>query len=346
MFWQTWVRTAAILTLTGSFLFLGEEYSAKAESTPLLHAAPDREWSEVYLYDLDLAASSVNQTIVIDEAGQRIYATQARTFKGDTAESFVISRLTLDGRLLDSMTVRYGGHGTSIGIERNGNSVYIWSNMLSVDSNGRVKTQFLTRYPYAAGSQLTVDSPSVEKLAEFPDPAAYMSPFTDAKNESIAYRHTSLKKGKKASRVEVRNIEDVKKGINKVLYSYEFPMSMNKLILQGMTLDGPNLYLTFGQRASDFHLYHIDLPSGKIVKELKRPVGLNRKGRYEANFGEPEGLYLYTDPETKLKTLFTVIVTDAPGKRRQKLIAFSWNDGVKKFLMLKDREDREKAKRR
>lgn len=334
--------TSLFRAVVGSFLFTSIGAEAAAAETSV--AQSEGEWSEIYLYDLDLAASTVNQTIVIDEDTQQIYATQAKTLKGDKAESFVISRLTIDGQLIDSMTVRYGGHGTSIGLERDGSAMYIWSNMLSVDSRGRIKTQFLTRYPYSPGAQISIDSPAVQKFAEYPNPEIYMSPFTDAKNGIIAYRQTILKFGRTESRVEVRRMEDIKNGMDRVLYSYAFPKEMNKLVLQGMTLDGPNLYLTFGQKAKDFHLYHIDLPSGKILKEIKRPVGLNAKGRYEANFGEPEGLYLYTDPETKLKTLLTVIVTDAPGKRRQKLFAFSWNDGVEKFLQLAERAEGGNAK--
>ncbi|TCN25476.1 phage baseplate protein [Mesobacillus foraminis] len=287
---------------------------------------------QVYLYDLNLGIGTVNQTISVDENVNEIYATQAYTFSGDKEESFVISRLTLNGNLLDSMTVRFGGHGTTIGLERVGGTMYIWSNMLKVDSNGNQVTQYLTRYPYRGGTEININSSSVEKFTEFPNSKIYMSPFTDSKNGLIAFRHTNTTSGSPVSYVEVRKLSDVKARIENVLYRYDYPSSMNNQVIQGMCLDGNNLYLTFGQVANDFTLYQIDVSKKQIVDVFQNPVGKSGTNSYEEDFGEPEGLFLYTDPYTGYKTLLCVVVTDATGRRRQKLFAFSSNVGVDKFI--------------
>lgn len=291
--------------------------------------------AEVYLYDLELAMGTVNQALVFDEVNQQIFATQAYTFSGDAIESFVISRLTLGGKFLDSMTVRYGGHGTTIGIEVEEDSIYIWSNMIQVDEGGNQVSQFLTRYPYQAGTEIDINNPTVQRFNEFPDKDLYMTPFTDFKNGLIAFRHTDKTGSITKSRIEIRLIDDVKNGTDNVLHEFVFNDEMNQLIMQGFALDGSDLYLTFGQRAEDFHLFRINVKTGEVIEQLKRPVGLNEKGEYDEGFGEPEGLYLYTDPRTGQKTLLTVIVTGASGRRRQKLIAFTSNPGIYKFLNLR-----------
>ena len=285
---------------------------------------------EIYLYDLQLAGSTVNQGLVIDEEYQEIYTTQVHNPNNDPTEGFIISRLTIGGKLLDSMYVRYGGHGTSFHIERINGKIYIYSNVVRADVSGKLVTQYFARYPYNPGTEITADSAGVERLIEFPDSKKYMTPFGDVKNGLIAFRHTN----NGATRIELRRLEDVKLGIENILYTYYFDDSMNAEALQGLTLDGTTVYFTLGQYADQFHLYQVDMKTGEVTGEIKRPFGKNQNGGYEEGFGEPEGLYLYTDPETNHKTLFTIVVTDATGRRRYKLFAISWNAGVQKFIGL------------
>lgn len=289
--------------------------------------------SESYLYDLELAERTVNQSLNVDELNQHIYTTQAVRIEDDQVESFVISRLSMGGKLLDRMVIRRGGHGTSIGLEPIGKNVYIWSNMIQTNATGAISTQFLTRYLYVPNTEITIDSAGVLKFHEFPNANRYMTPFTDYKNGLIAFRHTDTTSGSTITRIEVRRIEDVKNNIENVLHVYNFTDNMNQSDLQGMTLDGNDFYITFGLHMREFVLYRIDITNGKIKEENRNTkIGMNDQGVYESDFAEPEGLYLYTDPETKYKTLLMVVVTDDTGRRRQKLFAFSWNAGIQKFL--------------
>jgi hypothetical protein len=286
---------------------------------------------EVFLYGLELGSTTVNQCIVVDEENQNIYATQAI---GDGVQSFLVSKLTMGGKLIDTMTVTHGGHGTTIGLELVEGQVYIWSNLIRVDGSGNILTQFLCRFPYKSNEEINVDSVDNVRVLEFPDPYKYMTPLSDPKNDLLAIRHTDTSVNPKATRIEVYKMSESLNGLDNPLYTYHFSEEMNEGILQGVALDNYELYLSFGQNANDFHLMKIDLRSNQIVEEVKRPFGLNAENEHEEGFGEPEGLALYTDPETQQKTLLAVVVTSGVGRRFQKLFALTNNNGISRFIGL------------
>lgn len=298
-----------------------------------LFSAADAQ--DLYLFDLELANVTVNQGLAIDEVAGEIYATQVYNGFGGNYESFVVTRTSLGGKYLDSMIFKNGGHGTSIGIERDGGQIYIWTNMMDVDANDTLVTQWLCRVPYLPGTTISINDSRVRKLKEFPNPSRYQSAFTDPKNNLLAMRITDKTSGSTVSKLEVYKVSDAKNGnFNTKVHSYSFTSDMNSQILQGLALDGADFYVTFGQQAEDFHLYRVNLTTGKISEEINRPVGYSPSGGYVESFGEPEGLFLYTDPNTGYKTLLTVIVGDLAGRRRQRLFALSNNIGVQKFLGL------------
>ncbi|MYL44605.1 hypothetical protein GLV94_03020 [Virgibacillus halodenitrificans] len=290
---------------------------------------------ELYLFDLELASATVNQGLAVDEDGGQMYASQVYNELGGRYQSFVLTRTSLGGKKIDSMIFKNGGHGTSFGIEKEGGKVYIWTNMLDVDSSDNLKTQWLCRVPYLANTTISISDSRVQKIKEFPNAKRYQSPFTDPKNGLIALRITDTTGSSRFSELEVYNISDVKKGnFNNKLYTYKFTATMNESVLQGLALDNTDFYVTFGQSASDFHLFRVNLTNGSLTEQIKRPFGYAPDGAFVEGFGEPEGLFLYTDPNTGFKTLLTVIVGDAVGRRRQRLFALSSNVGVQKFIGL------------
>ncbi|TWT04597.1 hypothetical protein [Planomicrobium sp. CPCC 101079] len=290
--------------------------------------------SASYLYDLELSNTTINQFIVFDETAKEIYATQVYNTSGDSLEGFRISRVTEGGTLLSHMNLRQGGHGTTIGIERENGKVYIWSNLIVANSTGGIGTQWLCRYPYLPGETITIADSRVQRVLEFPIAAQYMTPLSDMKNGLLAIRHTNnLGNGNVATRVEVHTYANVKAGVfNAPLYTYHWTAEMNVGTLQGLAFDGHMLYVTLGQIADDFHLLAIDMRNGQTVAQWKQPTGKTYANAYVEDFGEPEGLALYTDPNTGFKTLFTVIVGDEANRRRNRLFAFSNNAGVNKFF--------------
>lgn len=285
-----------------------------------------------YLYDLEMANTTVNQSIYFNELAENIYATQVYNTPGDKQEGYIITRMTEAGKQISSMVLRNGGHGTSIALERFDSKIFIWSNLIKVDSNGDKQTQWLCRFPYLPGETITIDDSRVEKFLEFPNASKYMSPIGDMKNKLIAFRHTDSTGPSVVSRIEVHTLENLKaKVFNAPVYTFSFTETMNSGTLQGLALDGSDFYLTNGQSAVDFHLFKVDLKTGNI-EQLKYEIGKAPNGRWIEDFGEPEGISLYTDPLTGYKTLFTVIVGDEAGRRRQRLYAFTNNPGINRFL--------------
>lgn len=285
-----------------------------------------------YLFDLELDKRTINQGLCVDEINQHIYASQAFNIEGDPFESFYINRLTMGGKLLDSMLIRFGGHGTSFGVEVEDGVPYIWSNIQQV--NGEVReTQWLVRFPYVPNTEINAFSPSVEKIEEYPNPHIYQTPIIDNKNGLIGIRKTTVSTKEKTS-IEVRKISNVKQNIHDNEYVFNFTSEMNGLVLQGMHLDGEIGYFTFGYNVNEFKLFEVNLKKDEIIKIYNANdldlVG--SKERYENNISEPEGLYLYTDPKTQQKTLLHVIVSSAANRRRNRLYAISSNSGVNKFL--------------
>lgn len=290
---------------------------------------------DVYLFDLELENVTVNQGLAIDEVAGQIYASQVYNNFGGKYESFIITRTSLGGKKIDSMIFKNGGHGTSIGIEREGGKVYIWTNMLDVDSSDKLKTQWLCRIPYVSNGTISIGDSRVQKIKEFPNANRYQTPITDPKNGLIGIRNTDTTGSSIFTELEVYKISEIKNGnFNNKLYSYKFTTAMNQSTLQGLALDNTDFYVTFGQSASEFHLYKVNLTNGSIAEQIKRPIGYGPSGSYIEGFGEPEGLFLYTDPNSGFKTLLTVIVGDAAGRRRQRLFALSSNIGVQKFIGL------------
>ncbi|MGM0971360.1 MAG: teichoic acid biosynthesis protein, partial [Bacillota bacterium] len=90
-----------------------------------------------------------------------------------------------NGVMLDSMLIADGGHGTTIGIEREKGKVYIWSNYNKV-SSGVVVGNELVRFPYEAGATMTLDNGLIERYNKFND--LYTIPVIDQQNGLIAFR--------------------------------------------------------------------------------------------------------------------------------------------------------------
>lgn len=282
---------------------------------------------EMYLFDLELTERTVNQGLVVDEKNNVIYASQVYLpHQNNVVESFRITRVSLGGVKIDDMLIQYGGHGTSFGVEVDENGdPYIWSLMIQKGASDTKEAQWLSRFPYIPNETIAHDDSRVQKLLELPTTQT-MTPLVDDKNGLVAMRITEGG----STKINVYNMDNAKNGEFNTIYSYSFTEEMNNSVLQGMAIDGGYLYLTFGQYADDFHLFVVDMSDGSY-QELKRTAGLSPTGGFVEGFGEPEGLFMYTDPETGYKTLLCVIVGAKAQRRLQRLFAFTSNDGVKKF---------------
>jgi len=282
-------------------------------------------------YDfLNLADTTVMQTFVINETTNEIYATQVANGNPDATESYMLSRLTMGGKLIDSMRINHGGHGTTIGLETVGTDVYIWSNQDIADGTGAQIGNKLVRYKYVPGAIYNQDSPELVEYNRFS--TAYVSVFTDQQAGLIGFR---IADGGTQT-VQLRRISDVKAGINTVLGTVNIPPTDAALnYFQGAAIDGDNLYWCTGDTNAATYPHEItrfSFTTGQILDRLAVDFGRNSDGVYEDSFREPESVYLYKDPVTGAKSLFAGVVTGASGRRIYKAYAFHSLGNESKFL--------------
>lgn len=281
----------------------------------------------VYHTNLNLADKTVLQCFVIDELTGDIYATQVASGNQDKSESFTITRMNQNGVMLDSMTLIHGGHGTTIGLERENGKMYIWSNYDVVDSNGNAVGNDLVRFPYTAGATLNGGSGGIKRYNKFND--YYTIPVIDRENGFIAFR-VKLIDGN--SLVELRKLSDVKNGVNKVLGKVIIPSDL--FYLQGFTIDGYDLYWYTGDTNNKTYpceITQFSFKDGSLKKRISCNFGYGPDGKYEDGFREPESIFLYKDPKTGKKSLFAGVATGAVGKRLAKVYAYHSKENAAKF---------------
>ncbi|MCY7782397.1 MULTISPECIES: teichoic acid biosynthesis protein [Bacillus] len=281
----------------------------------------------VYHTNLNLADKTVLQCFVIDELTGDIYATQVASGNKDKSESFTITRMNQNGVMLDSMTLIHGGHGTTIGLERENGKVYIWSNYNVVDSNGNTVGNDLVRFPYTAGVTLNGGSGGIKRYNKFND--YYTIPVIDRENGFIAFR---IRLQDDNSLVELRKLSDVKNGVNKVLGKVIIPSDL--FYLQGFTIDGYDLYWYTGDTNNKTYpceITQFSFKDGSLKKRISCNFGYGPDGKYEDGFREPESIFLYKDPKTGKKSLFAGVATGAVGKRLAKVYAYHSKENAAKF---------------
>ncbi|MCB7160399.1 teichoic acid biosynthesis protein [Bacillus subtilis] len=281
----------------------------------------------VYHTNLNLADKTILQCFVIDELTGDIYATQVASGNQDKSESFTITRMNQNGVMLDSMTLIHGGHGTTIGLERENGKVYIWSNYNVVDSNGNTVGNDLVRFPYTAGATLNGGSGGIKRYNKFND--YYTIPVIDRENGFIAFR---IRLEDDNSLVELRKLNDVKNGVNKVLGKVIIPNDL--FYLQGFTIDGYDLYWYTGDTNNKTYpceITQFSFKDGSLKKRISCNFGYGPDGKYEDGFREPESIFLYKDPKTGKKSLFAGVATGAVGKRLAKVYAYHSKENAAKF---------------
>ncbi len=277
---------------------------------------------------LNVAKGTVLQNYVIDEATEEIYTSQLiGTIPAGVAETYTISRLNIQGKLIDSMDIRYGGHGTAFGIEKENNITYIWSNYHRTDENGASIGSELVRFPYQPGKEIFFDDESIEVFNKFND--VYTICVTDQKNKRIALRYSD-ELGQQI--VELRNLDDIKNGIDNLLGKVKIPNELS--YLQGITIDDYDLYWRVGDTNSvlyDDEIVLFSFKDGREKDRIKCYFGKNTDGVYEDDFREPEGIYLYTNKENGKKSLFASVVTGGVSKRIIKSYAYHQPGNGEKF---------------
>lgn len=117
--------------------------------------------SDPALKNLPLTDTRVPQSFAFDNVHQRIYVAQLLP-GADLTGDLYINQLDWSGKLLGHMTLKGFGHGVSIGLELDGSTPYLWTEVDDDTSTGRGR--HIGRFAYAAGTTLTSTSAALEKF--------------------------------------------------------------------------------------------------------------------------------------------------------------------------------------
>lgn len=270
--------------------------------------------------------STVMQWYGIDEKTNNTFMTQVYQTTQGNNEHFVINRLGPSGQLLDYMVVKDGGHGTTIGLEWEEDTLWIWANLNLVGSNDRVIGNELVRFPYKPNKGL-VNVEGIQRLPKFNN--VYTTPTFDVPNGFVVFRFN--RDGRQV--LNLRRIADVKAGIDDLLAEVVIPEELG--FMQGVASDGYRLYWYSGDANAENHLpmlTEFDFRTGELVDQIECDFGAEADGNFLDNFREPEGIFHYTDPSTGQKALLAGITVGATGKRVHKIYAFSQRGALSKLL--------------
>lgn len=270
---------------------------------------------------LYLADWSALQCFVVTE--NNIYATQVYEKPGSgVAESFIITRMDRHGNKIDSMIVKYGGHGSSIAVETENGQDYIWSAFARTDSGGNILGDTVVRFPYSA-KQIVFNDPSVVVYKETPD---YAVPYIDFENNKIALR---IKYSSTRQEVELYNFDEFKNKRALLLKQYLIPQELN--FLQGFAIEDYTLYWRTGEPNTTDKLSVIDLKTNTKTEEITLEFGKNEYNEYDGGFREPEGLFLYKNKTNNKRTIFIPITLNSAGKRISKSYMLNSENSYEEF---------------
>jgi hypothetical protein len=297
--------------LLAAKIYRGDEHMAQKDLFNFTKITPK------LFTELRVADKTVLQSFNFDEKNHQIYTTQVATgMGGGSPQSYRITRLSFEGLQLDSMLLKHGGHGTNIGIENRNGTIYIWS---LYDRPNETDKSDLVCFPYKAGATLDENSKELQRFSNLPLNHR-VTPSLDMKNRQLALRQYDTLKNKQW--VTVFNLDDAIANKNNPLYTINIPEELH--YLQGFFLDDGYLYWYTGDTNSKTYpnLITVFDTSGKILLQKEISVGSDLSYRYENNFREPEGICMYTNPETGAKSLMVGITSGKEGNRISRIYAY------------------------
>ncbi|QFG05247.1 tail fiber protein [Bacillus phage 019DV004] len=276
--------------------------------------------SPVQFATLELAHTTVLQCFVVNEKTNQIFATQV--YDSNAPQSFIISRMNMDGTLIDKMTLVHGGHGTAFGIENRGDQVYIWSQFERINDAGEAVGNDLVCFPYTPNANWNEDANTITRYNNVAKDSTLV-PVIDQKNNRMAIRQKVGSPDPTPNKITIHDLNKVKSNVNEPLYTFEIPKEY--YYFQGFSLDGNYLYWYMGDTNEANHPIQIvvfDIRDGSIVQIKKIGVNTTFSSMYEGDFREPEGVYMYTDPRTGSKSLMVGITSGITGARISKIYAY------------------------
>ena len=268
----------------------------------------------LYVTDLSPLTNAVMQHFWFDKRTGIVYMTQAQ------GADYMLTRLKPNGEYIDSSLILNGGHGTHNGYRYINDELWIYSHI--VDSEGKHK---VVRFKYTPNVEMAYGTYGMEEVFTGHPELPYITPVINEVENKILYRveYPSSEWETRQSRnyVEIRDLDDIDKRINKVLYKIDLPLNLTNPTqpMQGVGFDEDTLYWTTGTSSikTDNYLTTYDLKTGKQKYQVKINYG-GEGGFYPGDFSEPEGMQVYYDNEGR-KALLIGFSVGGSGNRTHKI---------------------------
>lgn len=268
----------------------------------------------LYVTDLSPLTNAVMQHFWFDKRTGIVYMTQAQ------GADYMLTRLKPNGEYIDSSLILNGGHGTHNGYRYINDELWIYSHI--VDNEGKHK---VVRFKYTPNVEMAYGTYGMEEVFTGHPELPYITPVINEVENKILYRiqYPSSEWETRQSRnyVEIRNLDDVDKRIDRVLYKIDLPLKLTNPTqpMQGVGFDEDTLYWTTGTSSikTDNYLTTYDLKTGKQKYQVKINYG-GEGGFYPGDFSEPEGMQVYYDNEGR-KALLIGFSVGGSGNRTHKI---------------------------
>src|SRR5699024_8416099 len=171
----------------------------------------------LYVTDLSPLTNAVMQSFWFDKRTGIVYMTQAQ------GAEYMLTRLKPNGEYIDSSLILNGGHGTHNGYRYINDELWIYSHI--VDSEGKHK---VVRFKYTPNVEMAYGTYGMEEVFTGHPELPYITPVINEVENKILYRveYPSSEWETRQSRnyVEIRDLDDIDKRIDRVLYKIDLPL--------------------------------------------------------------------------------------------------------------------------
>ncbi|MFE0649317.1 hypothetical protein ACFVZH_12085 [Streptomyces sp. NPDC059534] len=265
----------------------------------------------VLLNAVQLASqNSVGQSFFWEVVGRHWYVCQRDVTTADQ-ERILVTRLSEDGDVVDSMHVERAGHGANIGVERTGNAVFLWTDAMP---KGHWASA-LARIPYVPGGTVNAsDASAPASVVTFhrprPSESVYrVSATIDPTRRELVYRWQSNDKSSDAGvgGIDRYDLDAVAAGTYTPLAT--LPFTASGRTLQGYTSLGDHVYTLYGVPEGESRVTCTRWDTGAVVQDVPLTAFPTVSDR------EPEGLCVYESAGAPANLAFG-IAGGASGARR------------------------------
>ena len=226
-----------------------------------------------------------------DEDGDQSY--DRRVVRGD----LTLTKMDLHGNRLGKMILKFFGHGVSMGLERDGDDLWFWTEIDSVpkESDGQGRGSRLTRFQFEDGALLDAEHDDTLWRRELIPGSTQNTCNIDPVNDLLTLRYWTGDE----FRFALYHLDEVKqeKSSYEPIYDIGTPEVMATNVFQGYASLGDYLYLWDGtaygadnppppEGTGNAHLTRVRWQTGEVEKHVLDTTGVDHHRR------EPEGLHV------------------------------------------------------